>query len=114
MVAVTRSCVYVTVVALIFVQGMIVVACDRAGCDSDVCAGSEAKRSFERRTPMPDKMKRFTSWKVKYNTERIKATLDAMRPEPPLKSPRSELDFVRPHTILNSDGNRTRRPSAPR
>lgn len=30
---------------------------------------------------MPDKMKRFTSWNVKYNTERIKATLDAMRPD---------------------------------
>ena len=30
---------------------------------------------------MPDKMKRFTSWKVKYNTERIKATLDEMRPD---------------------------------
>jgi hypothetical protein len=28
---------------------------------------------------MPDKMKRFTSWNVKYNTERIKATLDDMR-----------------------------------
>jgi hypothetical protein len=28
-----------------------------------------------------DKMKRFTSWSVKYNTERIKATLDAMRPD---------------------------------
>ena len=28
---------------------------------------------------MPDKMKRFTSWNVKYNTERIKATLDEMR-----------------------------------
>jgi hypothetical protein len=35
----------------------------------------------ERRTPMSDKMKRFTSWNVKYNTERIKATLDAMRPD---------------------------------
>jgi hypothetical protein len=30
---------------------------------------------------MPDKMKRFTSWNAKYNTERIKATLDAMRPD---------------------------------
>ena len=30
---------------------------------------------------MSDKMKRFTSWNVKYNTERIKATLDAMRPD---------------------------------
>ena len=30
---------------------------------------------------MPDKMKRFTSWNAKYNTERIKATIDAMRPE---------------------------------
>lgn len=28
---------------------------------------------------MPDKMKRFTSWSAKYNTERIKATLDDMR-----------------------------------
>jgi hypothetical protein len=30
---------------------------------------------------MPDKMKRFTSWNAKYNTERIKATLDEMRPD---------------------------------
>jgi len=30
---------------------------------------------------MPDKMKRFTSWNVKYNTERIKSTLDEMRPD---------------------------------
>ena len=29
---------------------------------------------------MPDKLKRFTSWNVKYNTGRIKATLDEMRP----------------------------------
>ena len=28
---------------------------------------------------MPDKMRRFTSWNAKYNTERIKATLDDMR-----------------------------------
>jgi hypothetical protein len=30
---------------------------------------------------MSDKLKRFTSWNVKYNTERIKATLDDMRPD---------------------------------
>jgi hypothetical protein len=30
---------------------------------------------------MADKMKRFTSWSAKYNTERIKSTLDAMRPD---------------------------------
>lgn len=30
---------------------------------------------------MPDKMRRFTSWSAKYNTERIKATLDEMRPD---------------------------------
>ena len=30
---------------------------------------------------MPDKLKRFTSWNVKYNTGRIKATLDEMRPD---------------------------------
>ena len=30
---------------------------------------------------MPDKMKRFTSWNVKYDTQRIKDTIDAMRPD---------------------------------
>jgi hypothetical protein len=28
-----------------------------------------------------DKLRRFSSWKAKYNTERIKATLDDMRPD---------------------------------
>ncbi len=30
---------------------------------------------------MPDKLRRFTSWNAKYNTDRIKATLDSMRPD---------------------------------
>ena len=30
---------------------------------------------------MPDKMRRFTSWNVKYDTQRIKDTIDAMRPD---------------------------------
>jgi hypothetical protein len=30
---------------------------------------------------MADKMKRFTSWNVKYNTEWVKARLDALRPD---------------------------------
>ena len=30
---------------------------------------------------MSDKMRRFTSWNAKYDTDRIKTTLDAMRPD---------------------------------
>jgi hypothetical protein len=71
--AVAGPCVDVAVVALVPARGINAVACDRAGRGFAIRAGSDAGNGHERRTPMPDKMKRFTSWNVKYNAERIDA-----------------------------------------